>query len=342
MASWNAFVAALKWAWNNSWSEGNNSVANALEGTINKYTGAGLTPAEVEANKFSADQAQINRDWQTQMANTTYQRSVADLKAAGLNPALAYGNSVVPTPSGSSPSSTGVGSSAGLLDLILQMKNLNIQEKLANADIRQKNANASKTEAEIPWIDVLNGLDQRSRELGNSLTEEQISNMRKTREQIEENIKKTIQETNNVVLQGLLLNVQKNLSDLTYQQQAEMFEYDKALKQAQTDAQKAQAAAAYAKAAIDRGLLDAGIVDKTISKYEEEIKSLSSEADRRAAEAAIAQWKAGLRTGHLGDAPTTGIPKVDRWLNDHIFGPLFSSIYAVGDMVGSPLSGIIK
>ena len=134
MSSWKAFVHALKWAWNSSWNEGNNGVANALEGTVNKYTGAGLTPGEREANQFSAEQAQINRDWQTQMANTTYQRTVADLNAAGLNPALAYGNSTVPTPSGSSPSSTGVGSSAGLLDLILQMKNLNIQEKLANAD----------------------------------------------------------------------------------------------------------------------------------------------------------------------------------------------------------------
>ena len=316
---------------------------NPFLSLFNKLTGAGLTGAELAANRFNAEQAQLQRDYEEHMSNTAYQRGVVDMQAAGLNPALMYGSGgAASTPSGSSASSVGLGVSGGLLDLILQLKSLNIQQTVANADARQKNANADKIEAEIPWIDVINGLDQRARELGNSLTEEQIANMRKTREQIEENIRKTIQETSNAVLQGLLLNVQKNLAELTYQQQAEMFEFDKALKQASTDAQKAQAAAAYAKAAIDRGLLDAGIVDKTISKFEEEIKSLSSEADRRAAEAAIAQWKAALRTGHLGDAPTTGIPKVDRWLNDHIFGPLFSSIYAVGDMVGSPLSGIIK
>lgn len=58
--------------------------------------------AELEANRkynsaeaalnrqFQADEAQKQRDWYTDLSNSAYQRSMADMKAAGLNPILAY------------------------------------------------------------------------------------------------------------------------------------------------------------------------------------------------------------------------------------------------------------
>lgn len=84
----------------------------------------GLTKAERQQNDFSAEQARLAREfnsseadkarvfnaaeaekqrqYETEMSNTSYQRQIADMKLAGVNPALALGGSAVgaSTPSG--------------------------------------------------------------------------------------------------------------------------------------------------------------------------------------------------------------------------------------------------
>lgn len=55
---------------------------------------------------FNAQQAQLQRDFELNMSNTAYQRSVEDMRKAGLNPYLAYSQGGASTPSGASATSS--------------------------------------------------------------------------------------------------------------------------------------------------------------------------------------------------------------------------------------------
>lgn len=87
--------------------------AGLLGSIFSSQTSAANSAQQIEAQErmqqqtqqFNAEQADIQRGYETQMSNTAYQRASADMKAAGLNPMMMFG-------SGSSASTPSVGAAS--------------------------------------------------------------------------------------------------------------------------------------------------------------------------------------------------------------------------------------
>lgn len=108
-----------------------------------------------KANAFNAEQAALNREFQREMSNTSYQRAVADLKAAGLNPVLAARISGASTPSGSAATGTKGetdtslnGALTSLVGSFISQENARLSAQ-TNLAIAEKNNSTSRLIAEI-------------------------------------------------------------------------------------------------------------------------------------------------------------------------------------------------
>ena len=262
-----------------------------------------------EQNIFNQYEAQRAREWNQQVDSTKYQRTVADMRAAGVNPALAMSGGVS-TQASSSAQAQGANVETPLLDLsqvaqlAMQSRQLSIQNKLANADIRVKNAEADLKEKDAKVRDDYNDLLMKGMKMSQQLTDAQISqikaNISKIGEEVELLKKQAATEEERRLLTAAETSLRKAMERKTDQEiknLVTLLPFQQSLMAAQTEAAKASAAAQFVHAAYEQGLIDSGYITAMVREQ-------NASADEKEVRKTAEEYEYLIRSGNIFDTST--------------------------------------
>lgn len=157
--------------------------------------------AQKKANKTNIQLQQKQLDWQERMANTEWQRGVQDMKAAGMNPMLAFsqGGASTPNVSAAQVIPEDAWSKAAHTAGQTAMQTLALKQMEANIELTRANASKATAEAQTAGVTSSNAAARQSAELANIRAEyrrilEAEDLTRAQRQQIEELLPQLIKQ----------------------------------------------------------------------------------------------------------------------------------------------------
>lgn len=267
-----------------------------------------------QQQKFNASEAQKARDWNLEMDNTKYQRTVADMQAAGVNPALAIDGhlSTQATSNAQAQAESGVNAMTQLMALAGQMR-LQTQQlkqdkelKSRELDIKQSETDVKnrKTNAESDLLDIEKEYRRQEKDLQieswkaqNDLTRKQAAEIDERIKEIKEHVNLLIAQTATEQEKKLLTIAQTAFTNANAYEIVALLPYKQKLYEAQTENQKAAAGLAMIETMYKKGLIDSGYIENLIKIQDADITKTELEN-------AVREFEAGMRNGTYFDNST--------------------------------------
>lgn len=308
-------------------------------GIANNIMAAGREAAQ---RKWVEKQTKEQREWDLDMWNRTNEyndpkNQLARLENAGLNP-LYYGLD------GSSAGTMSAASPVGLpsisprdignpIEAAMAAKLQNKQMELINSQIDKNKAETRNTGLDSDWKERTMNARVAAEDLKNNISEETIKEINAHKQEMEAHITKMAEETKSEIEKQGLLKAQKWLRNAEANQIAELLPYRKLLMEAQTDAQKAQAAASWANAAYNNGMIEAGYIDAITEQAKQAAKSNEQIA-------AINEFAASCKNGTLYSYNGNAFNDVPAFLMNGLVHAISTISQAVGGGLGGVLSAL--
>lgn len=282
--------------------DGNSSFFSNL---FARASGSSLTNAEREANAFSAQQSELAFQRSLLADSTKYQRTVEDMKAAGVNPMLALtggaSGSIQSSPASSVSPAGGQMNLGSLLSFVLGRKQLALQSKLTDAQVSNINADTAKKQSETTGINIENSVSSATADarkqaaiLQNQLTRTNIKSLYKGIDEAESRITKNIEQAHSEQEKQNLMVAQRMLANANAEQIIELLPYQKMLASAQSESARQAAVLSAVSAAYKQGLINNGYIES----FAREMAASAGVAENNEV---LSDIKTALRTGDYSD-----------------------------------------